>query len=107
MRKKRLCEMPPMIHFEPMRIALGADRAGIPLKQEWAAQIAHSRPVFLDDRAFSTESTDYPDNADLVARTVASERGERGTLVLPPRFEGGRHARVPAAIAALESSGAQ
>ena len=64
-----------------MRIALGADHAGVALKND----IKH----FLDERGIrytdfgtnTTESVDYPDLAAEVGRRVAGGEFERGILV--------------------------
>ncbi|MDA1096952.1 MAG: RpiB/LacA/LacB family sugar-phosphate isomerase, partial [Chloroflexi bacterium] len=65
-----------------MKIALGADHGGFPLKQKirtWLEDAGHH----VDDvgaLAFDAED-DYPDYAILVARSVGDQRSERGIIV--------------------------
>jgi ribose 5-phosphate isomerase B len=62
-------------------VALGADHAGFPLKEdlkEWL--IAHGYDV-VDLGTQSTESVDYPDYAAAVGSTVTAGKAERGVLV--------------------------
>ncbi len=64
-----------------MRIAIGADHAGFPLKQHLLAtlqRLGHE----LDDRGTHGETpTDYPPICADVARQVASGRAERGIVI--------------------------
>lgn len=63
-----------------MRIAIGADHAGVALKEQ-VKQVLTSRGVAFDDLGtLSTDSVDYPDFAEAVARKVASGEYERGIL---------------------------
>ena len=63
-----------------MRIAIGADHAGVALK-ETVKQVLTSRGIAFDDLGtLSTDSVDYPDFAEAVARKVASGEYERGIL---------------------------
>jgi ribose 5-phosphate isomerase B len=63
-----------------MRIAIGADHAGVALK-EHVKQVLTSRGIPFDDvGTLSTESVDYPDFAAEVARKVASGEYDRGIL---------------------------
>ena len=72
-----------------MRIALGADHAGVALKAairralDEAAREGSSGPVhtYVDFGAHSEESADYPDFARPVAEGVASGAFDRGVLV--------------------------
>jgi ribose 5-phosphate isomerase B len=64
-----------------MRIALGADHAGVALK-EHLKQLLHSRGIAHQDfGTMTTASVDYPDVAVRVAVEVAAGRFERGILV--------------------------
>jgi ribose 5-phosphate isomerase B len=63
-----------------MRIAIGGDHAGFPLKQEIAALLRKDHEV-VDVGAFSTEPSDYPDFAEAVGRAVIDGSAERGVLV--------------------------
>jgi len=64
-----------------LKIALGSDHAGYPLKEEIADLLRREGYDFQDFGAFSEESVDYPDIAREVAEEVASGRAERGILV--------------------------
>lgn len=64
-----------------MRIALGADHAGVALKDYLKAELA-ARGVTCEDFGTATdESVDYPDFAAGVAREVGAGRCDRGLLV--------------------------
>ncbi len=64
-----------------MRIAVGADHRGYPLKQQVAAWLRSQGHEVTDVGTTSTESTDYPLYAAQVARAVAGGQAERGVLV--------------------------
>jgi ribose 5-phosphate isomerase B len=61
-----------------MRIAIGADHAGYPLKDELRDELRAGGHEVTDLGTNSAESTDYPDYARQV---VASGRADRGVLV--------------------------
>ena len=64
-----------------MRIALGADHAGVALKNE-VKQALSGLPVDVTDFGTDSEaSVDYPDFAQPVAAAVASGTHDRGILV--------------------------
>lgn len=64
-----------------MRIAIAADHAGFALKQALRDLLAADGHEVNDFGTQSTESTDYPDYASLVAHEVADGRADRGVLV--------------------------
>lgn len=64
-----------------MKIAVGSDHAGFPLKQELAALLREDGHEVQDLGAHSTEPVDYPDSAEAVGRSVVSGQTERGVLV--------------------------
>ena len=64
-----------------MRIALGADHAGVALKREVARLLDERGIPYTDFGTDSTDSVDYPDFAAVVGREVASGNYERGILV--------------------------
>lgn len=64
-----------------MRIALGADHAGFALKEDIKKTLAGLGLTVEDFGTGSTESVDYPDFAERVARGVAGGRFDRGILV--------------------------
>ena len=62
-------------------VALGSDHAGFPLKrslQDWLVAEGHT---VVDVGTHSTDSVDYPDFAEAVARAVASRQAACGVLV--------------------------
>lgn len=64
-----------------MRLALGSDHAGLPLKEAIKEYLAQYNGVDWDDLGtFSPEAVDYPDIALEVAKAVASGRYDRGIL---------------------------
>jgi len=64
-----------------MRIVVGSDHAGFPLKQDIADTLRKEGHEVLDVGAHSTAPVDYPDSAEAVGRAVAEGRAERGILV--------------------------
>ena len=64
-----------------MKIVVGSDHAGFPLKQEMAGLLRDAGHEVVDVGAFSTEPVDYPDSAEAVGRAVVDGRAERGVLV--------------------------
>jgi ribose 5-phosphate isomerase B len=64
-----------------MRIALGADHAGVGLKDQLKAELERRGVDCRDFGTMTAESVDYPDVAAAVAREVASGQFARGILV--------------------------
>ncbi len=64
-----------------MRIVIGADHAGFPLKEELAAHLEETGHTVIDVGTDSTDPVDYPDFAAAVARAVVAGQGERGIVV--------------------------
>jgi RpiB/LacA/LacB family sugar-phosphate isomerase len=64
-----------------MKIVVGADHAGFPLKQEIAALLEKDGHEVVDVGTHSTAPVDYPDSADAVGQAVLEGRAERGVLV--------------------------
>ena len=64
-----------------MRIALAADHAGFPLKQELAGWLRDQGHDVLDLGTNSGESVDYPEYGTRLARAVAGGEVERGIAV--------------------------
>ncbi|MBZ5584914.1 MAG: ribose 5-phosphate isomerase B [Acidobacteriia bacterium] len=64
-----------------MRIAIAADHAGFALKESLRRRLADAGHQVTDFGTHSTESCDYPDFAQPVAREVAGGRSDRGILV--------------------------
>ena len=63
-----------------MRIALGADHAGISLKAEIRKLLDERGIAYTDFGTETSDSVDYPDFADRVAQAVASGDFDRGLL---------------------------
>ncbi len=63
-----------------MRIALGADHAGVALKQEIKRLLDERGIAYTDFGTDSTASVDYPDFASAVGREVAAGAFDRGIL---------------------------
>ncbi len=65
-----------------MHIAIGADHAGLPLKQELAPWLQAQGHELVDFGAHEFDrDDDYPDYAEAVARAVASGKAQRGIMV--------------------------
>jgi ribose 5-phosphate isomerase B len=64
-----------------MRIALGADHAGVDLKNQLKRLLAERGDVWEDFGTTNGESVDYPDFAARVAHAVATGAFDRGILV--------------------------
>ena len=64
-----------------MRVALGADHAGVGLKDELKRELDALGVDYEDFGTNGTSSVDYPDFAAQVARGVSDGRFDRGVLV--------------------------
>jgi len=64
-----------------MKIVLGSDHAGFPLKQEMVGLLRDAGHDVLDVGTHTTEPVDYPDSAEAVGRAVVEGRAERGILI--------------------------
>jgi ribose 5-phosphate isomerase B len=64
-----------------MRIAVGADHAGWPLKEGLVRFLMERGWDVEDFGTFSDESVDYPDYAEKVGRAVAFGKVDRGLLL--------------------------
>lgn len=64
-----------------VRIAIGSDHAGFPLKQELKAFLEQEGHEVLDLGTDSEEPVDYPAFCAAVARAVAEGAAERGILL--------------------------
>jgi ribose 5-phosphate isomerase B len=63
-----------------MRIALGADHAGVRLKEDIKRLLDGRGDTYVDFGTNSTDSVDYPDYAVKVAKEVAAGHFDRGIL---------------------------
>jgi ribose 5-phosphate isomerase B len=64
-----------------MKIAIGADHAGFALKEKLRLRLSEQGHEVVDFGTTSSDSCDYPDYAQPVARNVAQGRADRGVLV--------------------------
>ena len=64
-----------------MKIAVGADHAGFPLKEIVIAILEDNKHEVIDLGTTSTESVDYPDYAEKVGRAIQQGEAERGILL--------------------------
>ena len=64
-----------------MRVIVGADHAGFPLKEELIAHLESNGHVVVDVGTDSTDPVDYPDFAAAVGRGVINGEAERGIIV--------------------------
>jgi len=64
-----------------MRIAIGADNAGFPLKQHLVVTLARLGHTVHDHGTHSEAAVDYPPICAEVARLVTSGRADRGIVV--------------------------
>ena len=64
-----------------MKISIGSDHRGVEQRKIIATEIEANQCTVNDCGTHSTESVDYPDIAETVAKTVASNESERGILI--------------------------
>ena len=64
-----------------MRVGIGADHAGYPLKEAVGAHLIEAGFSVIDFGTHSEESVDYPDYAEAVARAIVDNRVERGIVI--------------------------
>ncbi len=64
-----------------MKIAIGCDHLGLPLKEEIASLLRERKVEFEDYGVHSPEKVDYPDIAETVATAVQRGEFDRGILV--------------------------
>jgi ribose 5-phosphate isomerase B len=64
-----------------LRIAIGSDHRGFALKQAIASLVSELGNQCQDVGCYNTDSVDYPDVAEKVARTVAAGEADYGVLI--------------------------
>lgn len=64
-----------------MRIAVGADHRGLPLKQQLVPWLKSQGHDVTDEGTTQATSVDYPDYAAKVAQKVSNGQADRGILV--------------------------
>jgi ribose 5-phosphate isomerase B len=64
-----------------MRVAIGTDHAGFPLKADVVEEVRRAGHEVIDKGVFDTTPVDYPDVADAVGGALASGEANRGILL--------------------------
>ncbi len=64
-----------------MRVAVGADHGGFPLKDAVVAELGRLGHEVIDLGTFSDAPVDYPDFAEAVGQSVVSGEAERGIVM--------------------------
>jgi ribose 5-phosphate isomerase B len=64
-----------------MRIAVGADHAGVEMKRDLAAAMAQQGHEILDLGTHSSAAVDYPDIAEAVAAAIRNGQVDRGVII--------------------------
>lgn len=64
-----------------MKIAIGADHGGVHMKEEIKKHLLAQGIDVEDFGTFGTESVDYPDIAEVVARNVVNHKNDFGILI--------------------------
>jgi ribose 5-phosphate isomerase B len=64
-----------------VKIAIGSDHAGFPLKQEVKKHLQELRHKVVDLGTHNTNPVDYPDFAEAVGRAVLAKKADRGIVV--------------------------
>lgn len=64
-----------------MKLAIAADHAGFPLKEEARDYLEKLGHEVADLGAFNTEPSDYPDFAEAVGKALIAGQAERGILI--------------------------
>lgn len=86
----------------PETVAVGADHAGVALKNKLKEELVHKGYSVLDLGTETEDSVDYPDYAQAVAEAVAQGRAARGLLVcgtgIGMSIAANRHPGIRAAV---------
>lgn len=64
-----------------MKIAVGCDHAGFPLKQTALDELTRLGHTYEDLGTFSTEAVDYPDFAQKVSEKILAGEADRGIIL--------------------------
>lgn len=85
-----------------MKIAIGSDHAGFPLKEQLKLFLQNQAHTVADVGCFSSDSVDYPDYAHQLAEMVAQKTVDFGVLICGSGqgmcIAANRHAGVRAAL---------
>lgn len=64
-----------------MKISIGSDHAGFPLKEEVIAWLKETGSTVIDEGCFNLDSVDYPDYGEKVARKVSTGQADKGIVI--------------------------
>jgi len=64
-----------------MKLVVGADHAGFPLKEEVRGYLERLGHEVIDVGAYNAEPSDYPDFAEALGRVLMAGRAQRGILI--------------------------
>ena len=64
-----------------MKLVVGADHAGFPLKEEVRGYLERLGHEVIDVGAYNAEPSDYPDFAEALGRVLIARRADRGILI--------------------------
>jgi len=64
-----------------MKLVIGSDHAGFPLKEEVRAYLAKAGHEVVDLGAYNTEPSDYPDFAEKVGLALIADHAPRGIVI--------------------------
>src|SRR5215813_13298966 len=64
-----------------MRIVIGSDHAGFPLKEDLSAYIRQLGHQIVDVGTHGTQAVDYPDYAEALSKALLGGQAERGVLI--------------------------
>jgi ribose 5-phosphate isomerase B len=64
-----------------VKLVIGSDHAGFPLKEELRANLAQAGHEVIDLGAYNTEPSDYPDFAEKVGEAIKTGVAPRGILL--------------------------
>jgi ribose 5-phosphate isomerase B len=64
-----------------MKLVIGSDHAGFPLKEEVRAYLATKGHEVLDLGVYSTQPSDYPDAAETVGNAIRAGVADRAILI--------------------------
>ncbi len=81
MMDRGLMAKPVEAKVKPMKMAIGADHAGLDLKEEIRKQLEQKKIEITDVGTFNKDSCDYPDFARAVAQKVSDGAVDQGILV--------------------------
>lgn len=70
-----------MTTYPALRIAVGGDHAGFPLKKVVVELLGNQVATLIDCGTHDESSSDYPDFAEAVAREIVTGKADRGILV--------------------------